>query len=92
MVQCEINVFCESEYVMTLGGGMVEVCKFAKLVDEGIDGVISVEKSFACNRDVVINGEKLIEFINDRYSKYSDKVEGLISKEKIYKIVSYDMS
>ncbi len=92
MVQCDVNVFCEDEFVMTLGAGMAAVCKFAKLADEGIDGVISVESSFASNRDVIIGGKKMIEFIDKEYSKYSENAHRLIRGEKVYKIVCYDMS
>lgn len=92
MVECEVDIFCEGKFVMILGGGILEVCKFAKLADAGIDGAIEIVDSFACNRDVTINGEKLIEFINKEYPDSIEKARQIIRDEKIYKIVCYDMS
>lgn len=92
-VQCEVSVFLQDRYLFSLGGGISAVCKFSKLADEGIQGVIKVSSSYHCNRDVYISGMMLVKFIETEYPQYAEVArEKIKDLEGTYKIVCYDMS
>lgn len=91
-MECHIYVLQGKTYIMSLESGLNSVMQFAKLVDEGIQGSIEIEKSWNCNRAVSIRGEELLEFIRRIYPhKYSESME-LIKRGWTYTIVADDFS
>ena len=92
-VECDLGVYREDKIVLSLGSGMNAVCRFAKLADDGIVGAKETVKSFYCNRDVYIDGENLLRFIEKEYPEHFEKAVAVIDGENvIYKIVCYDVS
>lgn len=93
MMECDLNIFQEEQYIMSLGAGTSSVYQFSKIVDKGIEGADRVEYSFNCNRDVYIKGNRLLQFIKQEYEKYYDEAKKKINDDDTdYKIVCYDMS
>lgn len=93
MIECDLGVYLDDKLVLSLGAGMAAVCRFAGLADEGIVGAKETVKSFYCNRDVYIDGNNLLRFIEKEYPDYLDKATSVINSDNsIYKIVCYDMS
>lgn len=93
MVECDLGVYLNGEFVMELGAGILAVCHFAKLVDEGIEGVTEIVRSFNCNRDVYIPGKRLLQFIEREYPQYKKEANKKVhDSDEIYKIVCFDMS
>lgn len=93
LTECDLSVFLNDRFIMSLGAGASAVYHFSQLADRGIKGVTELVRSFNCNRDVYITGAMLLQFIGEEYPKYiGDAQKKISNSDTIYKIVCYDMS
>ncbi len=93
IIECDLGVYMNNKFVMSLGAGTDAVIRFSELADAGISGEIDTVRSFSCNRDVAIGGKDLLKFIQAEYPNYYERATSVIlDTNELYKIICYDMS
>jgi uracil-DNA glycosylase len=93
ITECNVSVYLEGKYIMTLGAGVSTVIRFSDLADKGILEALRTERSFACNREVCMTGKSLLNFISKEYpEKMIQATENISDLDAIYKIFCYDIS
>lgn len=91
-VSCDVGVYKDKKMVLYLDVGVEGVYKFFQLATDGIEGAISVDKSFSYNVDVTILGFDLLKFISKEYHSKIEWAKEKLRDNEQYTIVCYDMS
>lgn len=93
VTECNVGVYLDEKYIMTLGTGVSSVIRFSAIADKGILNTLRNERGFACNREVYMSGKALLNFIIKEYpEKMIQANEDIADLEAVYKISCYDIS